>query len=1153
MKNCSIRIKMIITFFILIGIFFVTLFTIKGNQVFVDDLNQNGIDVKKQEELKKLINIDTLSDEFMDNYYNEVSNLKQEEKENTLIVISNDKIDNTYGATKVIEAPNNQYFLVYETNTQKDKALKKLNNNSDIVSVEENEFIKIDTIDEVGTQYNSWGVQQLGYDDAINIVDSMREKNPEKINDVVVAIIDSGLDVDEFNKLYNNKLFGTYAVLSGGTDVTDVSSHGTHVAGTIAETTPSNVKILAIKADGNPNIEIGYFSRTDLITAINYVVDGKKADVISYSIGGSSTTEAYYQAMEAAKENDIIFVCSAGNNNTDTPHYPSGHDNTISVAAIDSRLEKAWFSNYGKDITISAPGFNIKSVSVGTKDTSLKSGTSMATPHVSGAVAILKSFNKDLTLDETIELLKKYAIDIGDDGWDVKYGYGVVNFEDAIFCDENMECDEFGVFEKSEVNTFSTIRIEPKNSFEPKYNYGNVTNIMDAEINLYYTEDNYYTKTLAQLKDDIDIIGYNPNVIGDQVVTIKYKNLETNLIVKTGELEMGWDYTTLDENQIEVKDIFHNENPDEYSTYYYTDLPQVIKIPNEFNGKSVVSIGDNIFKDKVYKTKANLKRIEISNGIKNIGSQAFALSKEKLTEVKDKDPGPIEIVIPESVETIADNAFENRKRIICYVNKGSKGYEYSLKKNKIFNDDLKADTKFDYVYVDSISVDLLKSEYNSFDKIDPKDLSITVSYGGSLELEDEIINNYNIKYLNNNDSFRYGDTKFIIEFETKKGQQLQHNVNVIVNKKQPEYQIPTNLKGIIGQTLDSVKLPEGFKWMDSTFILEKFGNNRFLAKFEPEDKDNYKTIENIEIEVLVEKIDSNIAYTSSGNIVKYDGKEHGINLKVESPDNVLIKYMDEDGNYTLNEMPKYIKLGKYVIKYKLFIDDNHTEIFGEETLEIVNNKIKNNTIDKEVYYDAKEYTIDVNVDLKEYDIKYSIDNINYNLNEIPKFKDVGEHTIYYKVTAYAHDDLIASNKIKIYGIKSFETPLIQKDNILIVKDNKFSSLTNNIKTYAESTLYLHLNKEGTLIYKNDIKTGEIINIRLNNSTNNFYNISVLGDINSDGKVSSADYVKIKKHIMKSELIENKIYFYSADINDDNKITSADYVKIRKYIMNGESL
>lgn len=80
----------------------------------------------------------------------------------------------------------------------------------------------------------------------------------------------------------------------------------------------------------------------------------------------------------------------------------------------------------------------------------------------------------------------------------------------------------------------------------------------------------------------------------------------------------------------------------------------------------------------------------------------------------------------------------------------------------------------------------------------------------------------------------------------------------------------------------------------------------------------------------------------------------------------------------------------------------------------------------------------------------------------------------------------------------------------------------------------------TKIYYNNHLYKELLNV-------------IKGDVNGDGKVSSADYVKIRKHIMQTDLIKENIYFYAADINNDDKISSADYVKIRKYIMNGGSL
>ena len=76
-------------------------------------------------------------------------------------------------------------------------------------------------------------------------------------------------------------------------------------------------------------------------------------------------------------------------------------------------------------------------------------------------------------------------------------------------------------------------------------------------------------------------------------------------------------------------------------------------------------------------------------------------------------------------------------------------------------------------------------------------------------------------------------------------------------------------------------------------------------------------------------------------------------------------------------------------------------------------------------------------------------------------------------------------------------------------------------------------------------------ININNLKTFEYYLSIIGDVNSDGKISSADYVKIKKHIMETEIIKDKVYIYYADINNDNKISSADYIKVKKYIMNGE--
>ena len=187
-------------------------------------------------------NISYLPDEFVEEYFEEVSKAdSDEEKENMLIVISDSKIKDSYGAKNIIEAPNNQYILQYESEEEKNKALEKLESDKSIASVEKNEVRQIEEV-----TYNSWGINKMSLDYAID------NSNIDNLEEVTVAIIDTGLDVNLFNKYYGGRLAGYYNVLEkSNTIMNDTNGHGTHVAGTIAEGTPSNVKILPIKVSTN--------------------------------------------------------------------------------------------------------------------------------------------------------------------------------------------------------------------------------------------------------------------------------------------------------------------------------------------------------------------------------------------------------------------------------------------------------------------------------------------------------------------------------------------------------------------------------------------------------------------------------------------------------------------------------------------------------------------------------------------------------------------------------------------------------------------------------------------------------------------------------------------------------------------------------------
>jgi len=250
-------------------------------------------------------------------------------------------------------------------------------------------------------------------------------------DDVVVAVLDTGVDYnhedltenmwrrpEKMAPYHDNELgtiddeFGFNAI--DGSDPMDDNGHGTHCAGIIGAEGENEVGIAGV----NWTVQImplkfmnasGSGSTKDAIEAINYVIDRKKAGVnvriISASWGSTQKSRALGDVIRKAYENDILFVAAAGNssvNNDRTPHYPSSYDspNVVSVAALDRHDALASFSNWGvKSVAIAAPGVEILSTWLG-NEYEEKSGTSMATPVVSGVAALILAEHPEMSVDD---------------------------------------------------------------------------------------------------------------------------------------------------------------------------------------------------------------------------------------------------------------------------------------------------------------------------------------------------------------------------------------------------------------------------------------------------------------------------------------------------------------------------------------------------------------------------------------------------------------------------------------------------------------------------------------------------------------------------------------------------------------------------------
>ena len=253
-------------------------------------------------------------------------------------------------------------------------------------------------------------------------------------NSVTVAVIDTGVQTNHPD-LAGQFVTG-YDFYSDDTSVYDGldDDHGTHVAGTIAAIDNSigvigvapNIKIMPLKFLGPDG---GYIS--DAIDAINYAKQNG-ADIINASWGGGGYSEALKNAIESFGG---VFVVAAGNNKTDTdknPYYPASYtsSNIISVAAIDKYGALASFSNYGlNSVDIAAPGVDIASTYPDSY--AYMSGTSMAAPHVSGIIALIKSYNSSLNTQELINKLYSTAKPYNSLNGKVKTG-GMANANAAL-------------------------------------------------------------------------------------------------------------------------------------------------------------------------------------------------------------------------------------------------------------------------------------------------------------------------------------------------------------------------------------------------------------------------------------------------------------------------------------------------------------------------------------------------------------------------------------------------------------------------------------------------------------------------------------------------------------------------------------------------
>ena len=280
-----------------------------------------------------------------------------------------------------------------------------------------------------------------------------------KGNGILVAVIDTGIAYRGFYRAPDLKetcIVDGYDFINNDLYADDDHSHGTHVAGTIAQSTNNNLGVAGIAFESclmpvkvlNSN---GSGSYSQIADGIRFAADNG-ADVINLSLGGSSSSITLLNAIEYAYNNGVVIIAASGNSNSSVV-YPAAYDDyVIAVGATRFDQTRAYYSNYGSSLDVVAPGgdTSVDQNGDGYPDGILQNtfnpntkrrwdfgywffeGTSMASPHVAGIAALLKSSDTGLSPDEIRQAIEMSAKDLGIPGRDNQYGFGLVNAADAL-------------------------------------------------------------------------------------------------------------------------------------------------------------------------------------------------------------------------------------------------------------------------------------------------------------------------------------------------------------------------------------------------------------------------------------------------------------------------------------------------------------------------------------------------------------------------------------------------------------------------------------------------------------------------------------------------------------------------------------------------
>lgn len=485
----------------------------------------------------------------------------------------------------------------------------------------------IDKVYEIEDKVTSWASDTIGFE-------AIKNDLATQIKDdyIQVAVLDSGVDTD--HEIFEGRLIESNVNFSNSgkeNSCEDDFGHGTHVAGIIVDNTLSNVKIKPYKVLNNQ----GNGTESLIAIAIDLAV-AEGADIINISIASDGEFQMMNESVNNAVANDVNVVVAAGNKKMDlTQHYisPACIESAFTVSAVNEKIELSSYSNYNGTIDIAAPGDNINSSYLNGGYIKL-SGTSMATPQVSAALAVVYSIYPDKTAKEAEDLLCEYAITLDENEGINKFGAGLLYLKYILEEKPTTADPVFSVDSCTFTNSFSLSISCPEPNATILYvisdNENVVVNFLNGEI------------YKSQLKISLDTTIY-------AVAIVKGKNFSS--VVKK-------EYVRANNSESDLYDI---SSTGLIQGYFGKETDLII--PKKIRGITVKGVSTAAFKDN-----ENIHSVSLPDTATRIYSEAFmgctaleSVTGNGITQVEKNAFANSSLVnFPfEQLTTIGVSAFEN--------------------------------------------------------------------------------------------------------------------------------------------------------------------------------------------------------------------------------------------------------------------------------------------------------------------------------------------------------------------------------------------------------------------------------------------------------------------------------------------------------------